>query len=147
MGMDLIGYLVKGPVRAEKDEVDRRAYFDERKIPFFESMVLDTENTRGESAPPLDDPSLEPDQLQVLGEEFEDFLASFDAFSQACDEFEAFWNSERGRDTCFRLDPDDENQKFLFTGDMSFGETPDGTGFRAMERATEFRLFDLYNIR
>lgn len=139
MGAELITYILKGP--AELDESKR-----ESAIKLAESVI----NLARELKAKGDDVTEKDWQsLRLLTgcdvEDALDSLAEMRAEEVVRDVYEAW--SENFRDVNGRYDPDDGDQKIVVAGELSWGDTPQGAGYRAFDAAAKLGLFEHFGIR
>lgn len=145
MGADLIGFLVKGPEKIELTEDLRSAAMKQLgKITEYISRYEQTQNNSSMSTAvnealqsDLDHAyeqlgNMAEDQ-DMLYEELTSLELGFD--DEALGKFVEWWHSPLGRNIAYRSDPDDDTKRIFFAGDMSWGDEPDGIGYRYLKWA------------
>jgi hypothetical protein len=167
MGADLIGFLVKGPVKFKKADI-KKAEKEAEKIIDYARKVC----TLLEKEAAIDGPTLSSDEEKFLenclkskelsgfnGQEQHDdphncdsyleTIATADAAKEVAD-FIRWWSGEAGRecrDTDSRIDPDDKKQQIVFCGESTWGDTPDGLGYATMRQANWFNIPENLGVR
>lgn len=121
MGADQIGYLVKGPTRIPAGRLKAAVRACKR---------LRQELMRDAGAGTDVDPRDIPEDPEA-----------------AIREFVEWWRVLDCRDTCSRPDPDDPRQKIVYAGEMSWGDEPDGYGYRMLKRAFTWGFAEALGIR
>ncbi len=143
MGADLIGYLVKGRKLLFDQEKKAavllaQAVIDQAKVLF--AAVESTEKPPGD---------------------FEDFLSSFWEEEDAAglehyaqlnaamfvSEFCEFWQNPDERDVASRPDPGDPKEQLLFAGAPSWGDEPEGVGYKLLREAFRLNVAAALGIR
>jgi hypothetical protein len=123
MGMDLIGYLVKGP----------KTFTDEQIKNAQEKVLAAYKYLRSQDDPDKigrdnyhysrwDDLEIElgvPDDSECLNKKSKEVV----------DNFVTWWTDPYDRSTACIVDPDDSNKRIIFTGGESWGESPDNEGY------------------
>ncbi|MEK6883205.1 MAG: hypothetical protein AABY22_26500, partial [Nanoarchaeota archaeon] len=66
--------------------------------------------------------------------------------AQVVDDLLAVWEGNY-RDVTSRLDPDDEEQKIVVAGEMSWGDEPQGGGYQALKYADQTGVLKVFGIR
>lgn len=142
MGADLITYIVKGPAKLSEKSRAEAVKLAENIISACKEAVEKQDSGAG-----LSDKEIK--QLQQLtGLDLDDNLESMAALNPECvvgDLYEAW--AENFRDVNGRYDPDDENQKILVAGELSWGDEPEGAGYQALKNAERCGLFEFFGIR
>lgn len=136
MGADQIGHLFKGPADLDISE-DTIA----RAIAHAKEVAAAIEKEQKE-------PSAEgelPDILSHINPDFIEFL-SIDDPEDVVDNLLEWWVNG-SRDACCRRDPDDRTQVFGFAGGMSWGDAPDGYGYKTMDAASILDILGIFGIR
>ena len=60
----------------------------------------------------------------------------------------AFWNSPSEKDTCWRIAKvGDQTLKIVVAGDSTWGDTPDGEGYRLLVDAARLRILDELGLK
>ncbi len=153
MGMEMIGFIVKGPAALDPTPAERAAAADsiatlvEFIDPWFASR---------------DDPATSDDDWEALGLKAQDlFPGLFDddedlgalrefkgkSAAEIVDGFLDDWETVLGSaDVAARTDPDDDHQVLLFAGNMTCGDAPEGFGFQFFERYAPFGLLEHFGI-
>jgi len=128
MGADLIGFLVRGPVRITKTATKRaksRYWADcakQHKAREFWCPECGTRRRDNEQGP-CDNCGT---QLPVVPGTEPEAHALVQRLADG-------WPPEF-RDVASRRDPDNARQILVFAGDMSWGDTPAGSGYRYLEK-------------
>jgi hypothetical protein len=158
MGADLIGYMVKAPVELPKDRIDEAVAQANSVISFAHEFVKKQEDNEegytlleelgytdedvakalGNSE--LDDCELE-NELEVLAGRYD-----IGDGEKVVKEFLDNW-PYIGRDVSFRRDPDDDSQCYMFAGDMSWGDEPEGFGYETLRSVFQLGFAEYFNIR
>jgi len=136
MGADQIGYLVKGP--AEIPETSIRAAV--RACRRLRKELLD------EAGPDANEEERVDAALSRTGEFFdpEDIPEDPEPIIR---EFVDWWRAQDSRDTCSRQDPDNPKQLLVFAGEMSWGDEPDGRGYKMLRQAFAWGFAGALGIR
>jgi hypothetical protein len=149
VGMDLLGYLVKGPVQLDPAKV---AEAKVRVGAVYEAYLA--EQARLDETEE-DYPEKWPDGLPPLDEDFEEIEGAWDRLRETFDsrsaeevvqDFLDFW-PENARDTVARPDPDDPSQAVVFAGEGSWGDEPSGWGYRNLHAAYMLGILEPLGIR
>jgi len=138
MGADLIGYMCLGPKKiseAQAEAAERRAW------EIFQALKTWYGDDEGEGEQPEILKGLglggvdEAYQLESLrfGGDADIATATKDDIDALVDEIVGFWNDPGSRDAVDRWISDTE--KVVFCGDMSWGDEPDGYGYRLLKMA------------
>jgi hypothetical protein len=157
MGADLIGYLAKGPRTLDS------ALKDTAKARVAEVAVLVAELEAKLEAADVDYPTDSDDSPAELRWDprlpaplYDDLELAWDMLIRAVygrlepldivDDLFHVW--EHGaRDSHSRPDPDDPEQRLMFAGELSWGDTPEGFGYKTLDAASALGLLDLFCIR
>lgn len=137
MGAEQVGYLVRGPgkITARQIRAAVRACRRQRR-----ELLLDMapgESTRDERMDAA---------LSATGEYFDPEDIPENPEPQIR-EFVAWWSRPGTRDTARRQDPDDPGQVLLYAGDMSWGDEPEGGGYRMLKQAYTWGYVEALGIR
>ena len=136
MGAEQTGYLVKGPMKIATGRIKAavRACRQRRQALLDDAGKGAGRGERCDAA------------LSATGQMFdpEDIPRNPRAVIR---EFVAWWATTDGRDTCSRQDPDDARQKLVYAGEMSWGDDPDGHGYRMLQRAFAWGFAEALGIR
>lgn len=123
MGMDLIGFIVKGPVTFSSEQIKAAQTKVVAALKYLRDEEGDSDVTyewghwddlEAHLGVPLDGECLNARAIKII------------------DEFVEWWNNG-DRSTHWIYDPDDKDKKIVFTGESSWGESPDNDGFRLCE--------------
>ena len=126
MGMDLIGFIVKGPITFSSEQIKAAQTKIVAALKYLRDEEGDSdvtyewghwEDLEAHLGVPLDGECLNARAIKIL------------------DEFVEWWNNG-DRSTHWIYDPDDKDKKIVFTGESSWGESPDNDGFRLCELAS-----------
>ena len=152
MGMDLIGFHVKGPtVITQAQQAEAKQHL-ERILAFCNNYFPDpgvAAVRAGIDALPdwQDWMGLPPDALDYNAE---DCWARIHELTGTADvllkDFMEFWK-DGARDADIREDPDDKTSVMVFAGEGSWGDPPSGWGYGCLEAASMLGLFPIFNIR
>ena len=137
MGADLIGFIVKGPTRIKKDK--------QKKAVQYLTQLFDAYIEQAKKDPSKDPdinylrkyiPKQAADMMDIDEEQFIVILqenARIDP-KVLVKTMVDFWHAPNYRDVCVVIDPDDIKQHIMFAGDMSWGDEPEGPGYRELKR-------------
>ena len=150
MGADLIGYFGKGPKELPQSAIPAAEAEAERRIEWLRraSKALDTTEPRALFELILDCPWSQPEQappafedvdFEVLRSDIENLVAAVGDVEnltgeQAVNQFVESWPPQF-RDAAYIIDPDTSDKLIVFAGDKSWGDMPDGAGFRMLALA------------
>ena len=130
MGADLIGYIVKGPVKITKARQQKAIEYLDRVFIIYNNANGDNEYMAKTMPKPASD-LLDADECQFNNILEENIKFKTNDIVKA---IVSFWHNPHYRDVCYVSDPDDKNQLIVFAGDMSWGDSPEGTGYRELDR-------------
>lgn len=141
MGCDMVGYILKGPVKLSR-----------RKLPkAIQQLRRELKKQRDSGAGvcyrcDIESP-IEMHVCQECGEplpaaELTDDKAIAD---KVTDMFEA-WPPD-ARDCTSRVDPDDPKQLLVFAGCETWGDEPDGSGYLYMKELLSLGIAETFGIR
>lgn len=141
MGAELIGFLFKGPARLSRSKKSTR---------LATKRARNVRNALGQlramSELPLEFPTvlrhLDNDQIQEALDNFDALPAPEVAVTDLLD-----WWDEGARDTATRRDPDDPAQVIGFAGAQTWGDEPDGVGYRTYRAALTLDILGFFGIR
>lgn len=142
MGADMIGYMVAGPRNIDESLIakarDNARYVVGKLNDYLEARELDenaTQPLRGSTA------SLDDRVQRIITDNCAMGADYFDGFNveEFITEFVEFWDRPDSRDAVWRMVGD---QKVVFAGDMSWGDSPSGYGFTMLRDAEELGLTD-----
>ncbi|MDP8218652.1 MAG: hypothetical protein P9M03_08000 [Candidatus Theseobacter exili] len=143
MGADMIGYLVKGPRKLPRNAVS----LAEKELKALRERLKKN-----------------PKKCELCGSGLDENKDG----SKTCDNCDGWpiisassTNKEikdiakelaenwpvKGRDVCYRQDPDDPKQIIVFAGDMSWGDPPEGTGYQYLKELTASGVDLVWKIR
>jgi hypothetical protein len=146
MGADLIGYMCIGPKKISKAQAQAA---EEKAWQIFQGLRAwwKAVETEAESPPEIERAlSLaqidDPRELESLafGEDKDIETATKEDIVALVDEIAGFWNDPCSRDVVDRLISDSE--KVVFCGDMSWGDEPEGYGYRMLKMAHVLDILD-----
>lgn len=153
MGADLIGWFAKGPAELTVTDEQKNQLVDAITpvLHWWRGLGEDRESIIGDHVDEC------PNTCQ-LGMDTDDFVAYFIAtlyppenledldnpvdptdeqieshLRAAIDSLIAEWPPNEYRDCAMHPDPDDESQVICFAGEMTWGDSPDGAGFKALQ--------------
>lgn len=138
MGMELVGYLVKGPTEPD--------FGDDNKSRFLKVI----ENLR-EWAWSVN--RGDPIQLGHWELKYTDVDQYCDTDELMVIDGDLLWDNLRGlwsngsRDCQSRLDPINKRHTIMFCGDMTWGEPPEGMGYETLKWAHKTGLLEILKIR
>lgn len=126
MGCDLITYMVVGKPKIKKTKAQVAAYWKKHQ----EFLKLD-EST---------------EEIAVPNEYKEGFESSAE-FAEFVKEFVKFWNFPGARDTNARtFGKGKSKRQIVVSGDMSWGDEPDGYGYQLFRRVFDNELGDFFDL-
>lgn len=147
MGADLICFIAKGPVKVNKRSQMKAVKRATKIIELAKELVrvakkFDREEDLTDAEAKLyNDGILDPllsgfqdqEQYSSLDEAVENLetLAGFEPNTEVS-EFVRYWLTNAARDTNSRIDPDDNKQKIVVCGELSWGDAPEGEGYLKM---------------
>lgn len=136
MGAEQVGYLVKGPVNIARDRIDAavRACQRRRKSLLEDAGERAGRGARCDAAWSATGALFDPEDIPKNPK-------------PAICEFVAWWATTDGRDTCSRQDPDDARQKLVYAGEMSWGDEPEGYGYRMLKQAFAWGFAKALGVR
>ena len=120
----------KAPVEARRSITLRLAVEEKPPVPSFASLK------ELQSYPEYR--ILVQDILTDCGREVEAayaFTGTPEGLVKEVREFAAGWNGGCFRDMAFRIDPDRAGRKVVVAGELSWGDEPDGRGYRTLKKA------------
>ena len=136
MGADQIGYLVKGPLKIPARRIKAAVSACKRwRRELLDQAGEDAEEDRRKEA-----------TYALTAQEFDPLEIPEDP-KEAIRRFVDWWNGMESWDTCSRTDPDQPSQKLVYAGEMSWGDEPDGEGYRMLRRAFAWGFVDCLGIR
>ena len=145
MGMDLIGYMVKGPRNLDPVMREGAAALVKQKLDELQAL-LEKVGYGSEEA-------VEYDFREVFAEypwayDEEDLAALAESSPEAIvNNLYELW-VHGARDTSSRLDPDDKHSIIMFAGAGTWGDEPEGFGYQTLRDADRVPgLFSILNIR
>jgi hypothetical protein len=136
MGAELIGYVVKGPVKIQARRITAaaRACLRQRKALLGDAGKGAMRSERMDAAQSATGAYFDPHDIPVNPK------AEIQAFVD-------WWVTLDSGDTCSRTDPDDPRQKLVYAGDMSWGDEPEGTGYQMLKRAFAWGFAEALGVR
>ena len=141
MGADMIGYIIAGPEKLTDESLIAKARENARYVvgklkDYLEFRGVSDELPLRGSAATLDDrvKRIIMDNCAMGADYFDGFNVE-----EFITEFVEFWNSPTSRDAVWRMVGD---QKVVFAGGMSWGDSPSGYGFTMLRDAEELGLTD-----
>jgi hypothetical protein len=123
MGMDLIGFIVKGPITFSSEQIKAAESKVVAALKYLKSEEGDPDTTYEWGH--WDDLEMHlglPLEGECLNARAKKIVAEF-----------VEWWKEGDRCTHWIYDPDDRQKKIVFTGESTWGDTPDNDGFRLCE--------------
>lgn len=136
MGAEQIGCLVKGPQKIPAVRIKAAVRACKRKRATLLGDAGD-DSSRSERMSAA---------LSTTGEYFDPADIPDDP-QQEIRSFVQWWHHIDSRDTCSRQDPDDPRQVLVYAGDMSWGDEPDGAGYRKLKQAMAWGYAEALGIR
>jgi hypothetical protein len=142
MGADLIGFLVKGPRELDRDRFELARGIAANVVgqaTIAYELELADEPVEREDFDALDNTfiDLEYDLERIRGLDPEDLLKAL----------VSVWEEHDARDLVTRTDPDDEDQRIVFAGEMSWGDDPEGFAYQTIRDADKLGMLDVFGIR
>lgn len=145
MGADMIGFLVKGPKKLDESKIAEAKKKVSERLEFFQALDADGDERK------LTQWAKRLGFRTTLDAREVALDVNLDGVPQLVEEFVEFWNSAAAgslpRDTVSRPDPDDPEQVILFAGDRTWGDSPDGHGYRTLRQADAFDLTSHFGVR
>jgi hypothetical protein len=142
MGADMIGYMIAGPAKIEDADLITKARDNARHVVKTLQDMLESDfdpptrkPLRG-STETLDDRVL---RIVVGDTSVEHGYFSGFNLDEFVTEFVEFWNRPDSRDAAYRMVGE---HKVVFAGDRSWGDEPDGYGYRMLRDADTLGLTD-----
>jgi hypothetical protein len=74
-------------------------------------------------------------------------MASEIIIEKLVSDFSEWWESCNAPDTSSRTDPDDKRRKIVVCGELSWGDSPDGYGYKLMDKAYWFEIPEMLGVR
>ncbi len=136
MGADQVGYIAVGPVRIRADRIKPAVKACQRHRKALLALT-GPDATRQERMDAV---------LSGTG----DYLDPADIPENPEQDIRAFvewWRTLGSRDTCSRSDPCNARQKIVYAGEMSWGDEPEGHGYRQLKRAFAWGFAEALGIR
>ncbi|MEM1354984.1 MAG: hypothetical protein AAGH88_08885 [Planctomycetota bacterium] len=150
MGADLIGYFAKGPKNLDPNNYPAAAAEAERRLVWLRKARPKVEAVSPAAVVDLlpDCPWLPPEELKqaVVDIDFDELRCEIERLvvmaddiidltgEQAVQRFVEMW-PPLARDAAHIQDPDRPDKLIVFAGERSWGDTPDGLGFRTLSWA------------
>jgi hypothetical protein len=161
MGIDLIGFIAKGPLDLSgKKEIaikflEQRNVFLKESIAKIQSVLNDDVNLDDDVnyAKLFNNDKLLNNFLEENRESYYDIpeliedKLIIDNPKKLVEEFIDFWANGYARDATSRLDPDDPTKIIMFAGSESYGDEPNGYGYNMLKKAFQVGLRDIFNIK
>lgn len=136
MGMDTIGYLVKGPRTLDRSKRTEAISYAEhvhgRLTAFWD---------REEALPA--ESEYDEDDIGLIGYAL---ARPSSELGELVDNLFDMWESG-AHDMAYRVDPDDANALLIFAGEGSWGDEPEGWGYTTLRDARTLGLFPVFGIR
>jgi hypothetical protein len=160
MGVDLIGFLVKGP-RDISDKKEEAVKFLEKRNVFLKESIIRIQSVLDENLNLDDDVNYEKlfNNDKLLNNFLEENQGSYYDIPELIEEdliidnpekfvekFINFWTSNYARDTTARADPDDPEKQIMFAGSESYGDEPNGYGYRMLKKVHQTGLNTVLEI-
>ena len=137
MGEDLIGYIVKGSTKITKAKQNKAVkYLKQLFNAYIGQVKKDPDEAVDIDYLIKHMPKQAIDLLDIDEDQFISMLednATKDP-DKLVKDMADFWHSPGYRDVCIVIDPDDMKQHIMFAGDMSWGDEPEGGGYRELNR-------------
>lgn len=155
MGVDLIGFIAKGPLDLLNKKQVAVKFLEERNVFLKESVtkLLDfAEDESADYAELFNGDELLLDFLDNCNGSFEDDAQSIEDEliikdpKKFVEEFIDFW-FDGARDSMGRIDPDDPTKVIVFAGDATWGDEPNGYGYTLLKKIIQTGLDDVFGIR
>ena len=143
MGADMIGYIIAGPEKLTDESLIVKARENARYVVGKVNDYLEDRELIERIEKPLrgSTATLDDRVKRIITDNCAMGADYFDGFNveEFITEFVAFWNDPNTRDAVWRMVGD---QKVVFAGDMSWGDSPSGYGFTMLRDAEELGLTD-----
>ena len=138
MGADMIGHIVIGPVEISPENIKKAAkkLFNFKKNGLVHcvncgyEITPDTMDMKDDSCNNCGEPFLNPFGIETIGDAEEivkDLIHD--------------WPPDF-RDCCSRMYPQNNDMIIIFAGDMSWGDSPDGSGYHLLERIINSGIYE-----
>lgn len=137
MGAELITYIVKGPAKLDESKREQAVDLAKDVIAARELVEKDEITEKDRQMFALLAGTFDEDDLLAIAE--------LDAEKVVDSLFETW--AEEYRDVNGRYDPDDEGQKIVVAGEMSWGDSPQGGGYQAFDAVAKLGLFEFFGLR
>ncbi len=145
MGADLITYIVVGP-----NTIDLS---DDQRAAVVKQLRINAKQLREDCLKELNESNCEPTQeaiAEVLADNgnnsaLAEVLVDDTLVESVLDEFLSTWHDWR-RDASTRLLPGDDSRCIYVAGEMSWGDTPSGAAYQAIDIAYGLGLLPLLGI-
>jgi hypothetical protein len=142
MGADLVGYMLKGPRELDRDRFE-----------LARGIAANVIGQAGQArAAELAGEDFEREDFDALDNMLIDLdcdlenIAELDPES-ALSDLVSVWEEGAERDLTTRIDPDDDEQRIVFAGEMSWGDEPEGFAYRTFRDADKLGMLDVFGIR
>jgi hypothetical protein len=142
MGADLVGYMLKGPCRLDRDRFELARGVAANVI--GQAAIARATELAGEDFERDDFDALD-NMLIDLDCDLEN-IAEIDPESALSDLIRV-WEVHNVRDLATRTDPDDADQRIVFAGESTWGEEPEGFAYRTLRDADKLGMLDVFGIR
>jgi DNA-directed RNA polymerase subunit RPC12/RpoP len=148
MGADLTCFIVKGPYKITEDSQKKAA---QALLELACKQRADNQYCCENCGETWEKKPDDPNDLECPGcgnkhDTDMDVMTLADA-EDVIREFCANWPPSDFRDCNYRTDPDDGTQILVVAGDMSWGDEPDGAGYRYMKRIVYSGVAEILGIR
>ena len=141
MGADMIGYMIAGPAKLDDADLIAKARDNARYVVGKINDYLEVRELADSADKPLrgSTATLDDRVQRIITDNCAMGADYFDGFNveEFITEFVAFWNDPNTRDAVWRMVGD---QKVVFAGDRSWGDEPDGYGYRMLRDADTLGL-------
>ena len=123
MSAELIGYLVRGPYELREPDINK----------MWEELSQEIEGKEG--------------RFILGGDPESDEDLNYADMMDIISRLREFWPCPcASRDSAFRRDPDNPNLKWVFTGEMTWGDAPDGFGYTVISQAINYGIAEYFDI-
>jgi hypothetical protein len=161
MGIDLIGFIAKGPLDLSNKKEAAIKFLEERNL-FLKKNVAKIQSILDDNLNLDDDVNYEKlfNNDKLLNNFLEENQGSYydipelieedliiDNPEKFVEEFIDFWANGYARDATSRLDPDDPTKIIMFAGSESYGDEPNGYGYNMLKKAFQVGLRDIFDIK